>query len=518
MKKILLTVSMFIGLTSALLAQSPEKFNYQAVARDASGVVIANQAVSFRISILQGGSSGANVYSETHNVTTNDFGLVNMAIGTGVIASGNFPSIDWGNDIFFVQIEMDAAGGTNYQLMGSQQLVSVPYALHAETVGNDQVDDADADPNNEIQSLSISGQDLTISSGNTITLPASGVTLDEAYDFGGAGAGRTITADAGEVDIQSTVANGIGLRTTNSNTGVGVLASSTNAGNTFSTIQASTNSSSTIASAIVGNSDGAAWGVSGQVTAAATAEAAVYGSNLRTNGGHGVLGIGFNGTVGQTNYSSGIAVFGQNFDAVAPLGNGIGVAGSGYWGVVGEDMYLGAQAGAYGVYSNGNLGATGTKTFLIDHPTDPENKFLRHYSVESDEILNVYRGTESFTSNEVTVQLPDYVELVNINFSYHLTAIGGQADLYIKEELDNGQFIIAGGTPGMKVSWQVYGERNDAYIQQSEDIRNPEPLKTERQQGKYLMPHLFNQPAEKAIINTSGAKENASQTVIKIAE
>ncbi len=517
MKRILLTLSMFIGFTSALLSQSPEKFNYQAVARDASGTIIANQSVSFRISILQGGSSGTSVYSETHSVSTNDFGLVNMAIGTGTIASGNFSSIDWGNDIFFVQIEMDASGGTNYQLMGSQQLVSVPYALHAETVGNDQVDDADADPNNEIQSLSIVGQDLSISSGNTITLPASGVTLDEAYDFGGAGAGRLITADAGEVEIQSSVTNGIGLRTTNSNTGVGVLANSTNAANTFSTIQASTNSSSTVASAIVGNTDGAAWGVSGQVTSGATAEAAVYGSNLRTNGGHGVLGIGFNGLVGQTDYSTGIAVFGENADAIAPLGNGIGVAGSGYWGVVGEDMYLGGQAGAYGVFSNGNLGASGTKTFLIDHPADPENKFLRHYSVESDEILNVYRGTETFSGNEVTIKLPDYVELVNTNFSYHLTAIGGQANLYIKQELENGEFVIAGGLPGMKVSWQLYGERNDAYIQQSADIKNPEPLKTERHQGKYLMPYLFDQSADKAIINHSSSKE-IKQVQLGIAE
>ncbi|MBW8060805.1 MAG: hypothetical protein FVQ78_10960, partial [Solirubrobacterales bacterium] len=91
-----------------------------------------------------------------------------LEIGTGAIVSGTFSTIDWGADIYFVQIEMDETGGMAYQLMGTSQLLSVPYALYAEKTAN--TNDADADSTNELQTLSVIGNDLTISSGNTVTL------------------------------------------------------------------------------------------------------------------------------------------------------------------------------------------------------------------------------------------------------------------------------------------------------------------------------------------------------------
>ncbi|MDH3649831.1 MAG: hypothetical protein OEQ53_09110, partial [Saprospiraceae bacterium] len=103
-----LSLMLFVILTTA---QSPEAFNYQAVARDAAGQLLANQSVSFQISILKGGASGTKVYSETHGTKTNAFGLVNLEIGYGVLVSGDFSAIDWGSDTYFVQIEMDDSGG-----------------------------------------------------------------------------------------------------------------------------------------------------------------------------------------------------------------------------------------------------------------------------------------------------------------------------------------------------------------------------------------------------------------------
>ncbi len=596
MKNRILTAFASILITSSIYAQAPQKMSYQAVVRNATDVLVSNTTVGIQISILQTSAAGTAVFIERHTPTTNANGLATLEIGAGTVVSGDFSTIDWAAGPYFIKTETDPNGGTAYSISGTAQLLSVPYALYAEstagssfsgdyndltntpsnvsTFTNDagyitSPNDADSDPTNEIQSLSLAGQDLTISGGNTVTLPTggsfsgdyndltntptnvstftndagyitspndadsdptneiqsltlvgqnlsisggnmvtlpagSGGTLDQAYDFGGAGAGRLITADAGAVEITSATPSAITLRSAHTNSGVAILTETTSAANTFSTVQSSTNSNSTIASAIIGNSSGAAWGVSGQVLNTATAQAAVYGSNLRTNGGHGVYGIGVNGVVGETNYSQGMAIYGENFDAIAPLGNGIGTAGRGYYGIVGEDMYAGAVGGAYGVLSNGDLGATGVKTFIIDHPSDPENKNLRHFSAESNEVLNIYRGNAVFDANgEAIIELPDYYDAINKNPSYNLTPVGGYAQLYIKEEISEGKFVIGGGTAGLKVSWTIYAERNDAYLQQHPEKRAVEVDKREGQKGRYFMPELYDQPAEKAIFERS---------------
>lgn len=573
MQKIILSFFAFILLiTTQLQAQAPQAFQYQAIARGSNGLPTINQAVSIRISIISGSPTGSIQYVETHSKTTNQFGLFTLPVGQGTVANGTFNTISWGSNNHYLKVELDETGGTAYQDMGTVQLLSVPYALHAATASN--VNDADADPNNEIQSLSINGQNLTISggntvmlpggstvqvlskvtntislsggggsvtlndddasnelqslsingqnltisSGNTITLPTGGGgTLDAAYDFGGAGAGRTITADAGEVSITTNSANSNALKTTNNNTGTGFVSTTTNASNTFSPIQANTNSSSASVAGVIGNSTGTAWGVAGQVQSTAPSQAAIYGSNLRTNGGHGVFGIGFNGTVGQTGQSQGFAVYGENFDNIAPLGNGIGVAGKGYYGVLGEDRYLGGQAGAYGVYSNGALGATGTKTFRIDHPKDPENKFLRHFSMESNEVLNIYRGTIAFDANgEAVVELPDYFNDINKNTSYQLTPIGAYMPLYIKEKVgETNQFVIAGGLAGKEVSWAVYAERNDLYMQQNPEQRTVELEKRPQEKGLYLMPYLYGLGEDKALFKAPTKQEQVELNIAK---
>jgi len=116
------------------LAQVPESFNYQAVVRDGtSNNPITNQSVSFRISILKGSISGSEEYVETHNTSTNSLGLVTLAIGGGIIESGAFTTIDWSADTYFLKVEIDKTGGSSYVEMGTTQLLSVPYAMHAKT-------------------------------------------------------------------------------------------------------------------------------------------------------------------------------------------------------------------------------------------------------------------------------------------------------------------------------------------------------------------------------------------------
>lgn len=168
MKKTSITLFAMLCYTIGI-AQSPESFNYQAVIKNANGEIIANQNLSMQISILQTSSSGASVYTETHQAATNNAGLVNLQIGEGTVVSGNFSTIDWGGDLHFIKIEVDLNAGTNFTEIGTMQLLSVPYALYAKDVQNN--DDADADPSNEIQSLAITNNELSISSGNSIIIP-----------------------------------------------------------------------------------------------------------------------------------------------------------------------------------------------------------------------------------------------------------------------------------------------------------------------------------------------------------
>lgn len=131
MKKLIIILLLVTSVQ--LLSQTPQAFKYQTVIRDASGNPIVNQDVSFKINILKGGTSGDISYSESHFTNTNDFGLVNLEIGNGEIISGDFSSIEWWADNYFVEISIDETGGTNYQLLGTSQLLSVPYALHSST-------------------------------------------------------------------------------------------------------------------------------------------------------------------------------------------------------------------------------------------------------------------------------------------------------------------------------------------------------------------------------------------------
>ncbi len=136
MKRIILSAITFAALTFNIWAQSPEAFKYQSVVRDASQNVIPNQAVGMQLTILQGSASGSVVYQETFAPTTNAYGLVNIEIGTGTVVSGTFSTIDWANGPYFIETALDATGGTSYSVMGTSQLLSVPYALYAKTSGS----------------------------------------------------------------------------------------------------------------------------------------------------------------------------------------------------------------------------------------------------------------------------------------------------------------------------------------------------------------------------------------------
>lgn len=134
MKQILLLIFGIVLSGTILFGQSPQAFKYQAIIRNDANEVIANQTVGLRISILQGSETGNAIYVETWIVETNDFGLVNLNIGEGT-SSDNFSEISWGTYNYYVKIELDTEGGSNYTEMGISQLLSVPYALYSNESG-----------------------------------------------------------------------------------------------------------------------------------------------------------------------------------------------------------------------------------------------------------------------------------------------------------------------------------------------------------------------------------------------
>lgn len=144
--RITLTIFLLITLCmSEALAQSPPYINYQGVARDRSGTVLQDHALGLRISILQDGLTGPVAYSERHRVVTNDFGMFTLQIGGGELRQGALDALSWGKHSYWLQVEMDEEGGSNYSLLGASQLLSVPYAFHALHANEaDRVKDIDA--------------------------------------------------------------------------------------------------------------------------------------------------------------------------------------------------------------------------------------------------------------------------------------------------------------------------------------------------------------------------------------
>jgi hypothetical protein len=141
---LLLTLRQAQGITLCLLlltlvvkAQTPPNaFNYSAVARNAAGQPIATTTIGIQITILKTSPTGVSQYSENHFVNTDAFGLFNLVIGAGAVQSGSITTIDWSNDNYYLKVGMDAAGGTNFLIMGTTQLLSVPYALYAKSAGS----------------------------------------------------------------------------------------------------------------------------------------------------------------------------------------------------------------------------------------------------------------------------------------------------------------------------------------------------------------------------------------------
>jgi hypothetical protein len=261
--------------------------------------------------------------------------------------------------------------------------------------------------------------------------------------------------------------------------------------------------------------------------------AGVFGLNTT---GPGLWGRGTAGGSGVFGQSSGYAVYGAStggFGVYGTSSNG-GVVGTGYvglqgtasgtansQGVRGEDGSNGSNASAYAGVFVGRVLVAGTLSksagsFRIDHPLDPANKYLSHSFVESPDMKNIYDGVATLDgSGEAIVKLPAYFEALNMEFRYQLTCIGGYAPVYIAQEIAGNQFKIAGGTPGLKVSWQVTGTRHDPYANQNRiKVEEDKPA---RERGHYLYPSGYGQGPQQSMSFLQGVSIPTGATTLDAA-
>jgi len=254
------------------------------------------------------------------------------------------------------------------------------------------------------------------------------------------------------------------------------------------------------------------------------------GSGLTdTRGGDGVNGIGGDGLQGGTGLVANGGK-GTRLDAANPGEGGHGVVADGgdASSGVGGDGVIATGGVATGAGSRGGIGITairgaglngatdgrageffgdvavtgtlskGGGAFKIDHPLDPENKYLYHSFVESPDMMNIYNGNiTTDASGEAVVTLPDWFDTLNRDFRYQLTVVGQFAQAIVGSEIHNNRFTIKTNVGNVKVSWQVTGIRQDAYANAH---RIPvEEDKSARERGYYLHPDAFNQPEERGM-------------------
>jgi hypothetical protein len=306
--------------------------------------------------------------------------------------------------------------------------------------------------------------------------------------------------------VEGTSTSGVGVNG-HASTSYGVIGSSTGNhgvyGTTTSASHAGVQGRNATGDGTVGSSSGAGksgvYGVTDVLTGYG-----VVGRNL-ADGGLGILAshtVGDDHSIGVRGEGTrGLYGIGSKFGVVATAG-ALG-GGAAVWGVGSatgpNDPPTWARAGEFdgNVEVRGHLSKT-SGAFRIDHPLDPENRYLLHSFVESPEMKNVYDGTVvTDGAGEAVVELPEWFEALNRDFRYQLTVVGGFAQATVSREISGGSFAIRTSTGNVKVCWQVTGIRNDPY---AERHRIPvEVDKAEAERGRYLHPDVYDRPTELAI-------------------
>ncbi|HTN16513.1 MAG TPA: hypothetical protein VL092_02455 [Chitinophagaceae bacterium] len=516
MKKLLLSLGAALLFLQQSSAQAPGQISYQAAVRNGSGTPMASSSVEFRFTVRDVSLSGTTIFQETHTVTTTAQGIANLTIGSGTAVTGTFAGIDWASAAKFLEVEVNT--GSGFVSIGNQQMVSVPYALHAATAGNVPFTTSGTNIyNNNTGNVGINtitpAAKLHVKGGNEILrtefnglgwqsfynktnyLGYVGTWTDTAdLDFGTSGTGKDVNIVT-NASPKMTIANsgevGISTQTPSTTTKLHVNGIGSSGGSApvyNSSIMATCpRSGSTDNSGVYAEGN---WrGVFGRNkgTTSRTTALGVYGlvdsATTYTSAAYGVYGeVSATGNPGSSNY---------------------GVYGAARNGASGNYSIYGASPGGgasdYAAYFNGKIYAVSAsstiKSFKIDHPQDPTNKYLYHSSIESNDMMNIYNGNVTTdASGEATVSLPAYFTALNKDFKYQLTCMGQFAQAIVLEEVKDNQFRIKTDKPNVKVSWQVAGVRQDAaanYYRIANEVDKPAEEK-----GFYLVPEAYGKGAE----------------------
>ncbi|MFK7970371.1 MAG: hypothetical protein AB8F95_08390 [Bacteroidia bacterium] len=470
---------------SLAVAQSPAAFKYQAVVRGTNNAPLTGQSVSLRISILEGSPSGTSVYEESHNETTSAIGLVALNIGEGTVLSGIFDDINWASGDYYISIEIDENGGTAYQWLGTSQLLSVPFALFADKAASVDLVAGDG--------INIAGNEIT-NTNPSLWQGDSGVVFVDSNNHVAIGTGDTIPADT-----RLLVNGNIRVANDSSLLGVGKIIGSDQIilaanPNREEDIRIENNGRVTFAEEVGINRTLSFVDLNVRNQAG---NSTVF--QVEDESGRDLFEVGRTGNVGINQVTNNVTLQVQNRDTTGGVTNNI-IAN--FERANGNNV-LQIQDDGDVVITGDFFVNSGSKNFILDHPLDPANKTLAHNAVESPDYVTYYDGTVQLDANgEATVLLPEYFEALNTDFHYQLTYIGAFAQVFIAEEIKQNQFSIAGGKPGMKVSWQVSAKREDHWAHdhpyQAEEEKEPQDT------GKYYYPEGYDKGPEFKI----GANDN----------
>ena len=450
---------------------------------------------------------------------TNGTGLAILANGDVQVTNGNLALTNTGTAGELRLYEPSGSGGNYTAFRAQAQGGDITYTLPA----------ADGASGDALTTDGAGGLSWTApSSGLTFPYSATASTASPMLSLSQTGASNV---GSFVIDNGASVASVLNLNHNGIGNGLAIQLSNASNGGRGVDVTQSGVGPGVFATSAGGN---AVWGITSSISAAGVIGDNTFGEAVvgRNRGGNGV------GAVVGRNDSSGYGVRGFNTK------NGYGVLGqagiSGGTGTAGrfENVNAANTSDALQVVTNssgnaarftgnvvvnGNLTVSGTVakgggTFKIDHPLDPKNQYLYHSFVESDQMMNIYDGIVTLNAKgEATVTMPKWFEALNRDFRYQLTAIGAPGPgLYIAEEISGNRFRIAGGTPGMKVSWQVAGVRHDAYAEKNRI--QVEVAKPEGERGTYLHPDAFGVDQPKDVKSVWSSPSSGMQLQSETAE